>query len=153
MLPSGELRHFACREAHRNKSAGKKGRIPERGCQTVLYPLYSLLCLVPLHVVTARAWQSLCFRYLDNTGLSPILISEKTVWAFFSRLRHILTQNLHCREKFFTLQLLRMSDSCICPTKGILVWSHRLEQRELTGQSLCSAGTPPSETCTQHSFP
>lgn len=28
LLPSGELRHFTCREAHRNKSAGKKRRIP-----------------------------------------------------------------------------------------------------------------------------
>lgn len=28
LLPSGELRHFTCREAHRTKSAGKKRRIP-----------------------------------------------------------------------------------------------------------------------------
>lgn len=107
LLPSGELRHFTCREAQGNNSAGKNTWMIPWGCQTVLHPCCSLLCLKPLHIVTVRAQRIPCFGNI--VGPSSVLISENTVCALFSSFRHILTLNLPRGEEFVTLQLLKMS--------------------------------------------
>lgn len=152
LLPSGELRHFICRKAHSNKSAGKKGRIPE------WFPEVAKLCYIPgvhcfawhlWHIVTVSTRRTLCFRYLDNIRPSSALISENKMCSFFSSFRRILTHNLprgeefmlsySCSKRHRQLYLPHQGNPCFLPAG----WSNVL----LMGQSLHDADTPVSQTC------